>query len=43
MKIAWSNMCSGTYLACLFAISNHSIKCNIENLRATLVVTMLQN
>ena len=30
-------------LGCLFAISNHSIKCNIENLGATLVVTMLQN
>lgn len=43
MTIAWNNMCSGTYLACLFAICNHSIKRNIENLRATLVVTILQN
>lgn len=43
MTVAWSNMCLGTYLAWLFAICNHSIKHNIENLKATLVVTILQN
>ena len=42
VTIAWSNMCWGTYLAQCFAICNHSTKHNIENLKATLDVTILQ-
>lgn len=42
VTIAWSNVCWGTYLAQSFAIFNHSINHNIEKLKATLDVTVLQ-